>query len=70
MKTFLITAAVLLSFIVINYSVSSDNTPLPDIQPDTLYACGWFPLCTDPDNSTPKSLIKEQQKVQNTERIA
>lgn len=56
MKIYIITFATLvfiLAVAFIQHNTRENVQKGPVIQQDALYACGWFPLCTDPDKKRP-----------------
>lgn len=65
MKIYVITFAtvvLILTAAFIQYSTRENIQKGPVIQQDALYACGWFPLCTDPDKKRPvlKTVIEQE----------
>ncbi|NRQ41009.1 hypothetical protein HRH59_00275 [Rheinheimera sp. YQF-2] len=57
-------ASILVSaFIIVGvttFSAGENNHATKQLNLDNLYACGWFPLCTDPDNYSPVTILVDK----------
>lgn len=54
-------ASILVSAFIIagvtTFSAGEKHHATEQLNLDNLYACGWFPLCTDPDNYSPVTIL-------------
>lgn len=57
-------ASILVSAFIIagvtTFSAGENHHTTERLNLDNLYACGWFPLCTDPDNYSPVTILVDK----------